>query len=364
MKQSRSVGLDILRVFAAILVIICHSGYFSVGISYSFLSFAGVLAVEIFFALSGFLVGKGLIQAVTSQSPGRELKKFYVNRLVRTLPVYYLALLLTALTSGGAVPLSYFVFCQNFSVADLGFLPVSWSLAVEAWFYFLIPPVFFLLVRGFSARVTQERAVFAAIGVLCLIPFALRVIWVLAAQPTWDYGVRKQIPLRLDAIMLGVLLAAGKRYRPEGYRRLAARKACLVVSIVGILVLYTAYWAYLSDDAKFDASPVSKILMFALLPLLCCMLVMYLEEAPRLTKLQGTPLARGICGLSTVSYGVYLLQLWVFTALSPYFTGTRFSVSWLGFLGAIALTVAAAAVVYELVEKPAMKLRDRIVARL
>ena len=150
MDTKRNIGLDILRVAAAMLVIICHSGFFSVGISFRFLSFGGVLAVEIFFALSGLLVGKSLIQAVVGPEPGKALKKFYVNRLLRTLPLYYIMLLVTAVVSGKGIPLSCFVFLQNFSESDLSFLPVSWSLSVEAWFYFLIPPLFWLLYRLLS----------------------------------------------------------------------------------------------------------------------------------------------------------------------------------------------------------------------
>ena len=125
MSGKRNVGLDILRVTAAMLVIICHSGFFSVGISFQFLSFAGVLAVEIFFVLSGLLVGKSLIQAVVSPEPGNALEKFYVNRVFRTLPLYYIALIVTALASGRRIPLSCFVFLQNFRESDLSFLPVS-----------------------------------------------------------------------------------------------------------------------------------------------------------------------------------------------------------------------------------------------
>ena len=54
--------------------------------------------------------------------------------------------------SGKGIPLSCFVFLQNFSESDLSFLPVSWSLSVEAWFYFLIPPLFWLLYRLLSGK--------------------------------------------------------------------------------------------------------------------------------------------------------------------------------------------------------------------
>ncbi len=49
MQNQRKPGLDLIRIFSALLVIICHSGvYFSIGFSVNFVSFAGVIAVEFF----------------------------------------------------------------------------------------------------------------------------------------------------------------------------------------------------------------------------------------------------------------------------------------------------------------------------
>lgn len=189
MKNQRNIGLDIARCAAMAMVWICHSGYFSVGISYPFLSFAGVLCVDIFFVLSGLLVGKSLILAVTDRSPGPALKRFYINRMVRTIPIYYLMLLVTTAVYGEPVSLSYFVFLHNYQADLTGFLPQAWSLSVEAWFYFLVPPIFWILVRLFSRKQSGQAAVFQAIGLLYLIPLALRVFTVFLINPEWDAGI-------------------------------------------------------------------------------------------------------------------------------------------------------------------------------
>lgn len=359
MDTKRNIGLDILRVAAAMLVLICHSGFFSVGISFRFLSFGGVLAVEIFFALSGLLVGKSLIQAVVGPEPGKALKKFYVNRLLRMLPLYYIMLLVTAVVSGKGIPLSCFVFLQNFSESDLSFLPVSWSLSVEAWFYFLIPPLFWLLYRLLSGKLGEKRAVYLTIGILCAIPFTLRLCSALVLAPEWDYGIRKQIPLRLDAIMMGVFLAALKRYSGERYGRIAPKGGCLLLSAAGIGGLYLFYCAWLVKESNFDSSPFWKVAFFTLLPLFCCLLVMYMENATWNGKLRTVKAAKLICALSTLSYGVYLIQVCVFSVVSEYFVDARFAVSWLGFLASIALTVVLALAGYRLVEVPSARLRDK-----
>ena len=57
------------------------------------------------------------------------------------------------------------------------------------------------------------------------------------------------------------------------------------------------------------------------------------------------------------------MQLVVFQLVSGYFVGARFSVSWLGFLGAIALTNVLSAVTFFLIEKPMQKLGGRLLGQ-
>lgn len=354
MRNQRKPGLDLLRIFSALLVIICHSGvYFSIGFSVNFVSFAGVIAVEFFFVLSGFLVGKSLIQTVASDNLGKSLKDFYVNRIFRILPLYYFALILTALVTHKAIPLSCFVFLQNFRGEDLAFLSPSWSLSVEAWFYFLVPPLFCLLVRVLRGKMPEEAAVWTAVGTLCFVSFALRAGSAVYLVPQWDEGIRKQIPLRLDSIGIGVALAAMKRYHPESYRGYFSRPVCAVLSVAGIWLTYRFFCGYLAVDDQFDGSAFCKTFMFSLWPVLCCLLVGFLDSTTALDFLNDFSLIRW---LSDLSYGVYLMQLVVFQLVSVYFVGARFSVSWLGFLGAIALTNVLSAVTYGLIEKPMQKL--------
>lgn len=339
-----------------------HSGYFDIGLPYPPLDFLGVLCVEIFFVLSGLLVGKSLILAVTDAHPGKMLRKFYVNRLVRTLPVYYLLLLLTAVVYHTPVPISCFFFLHNYFGDAVYFLPQAWSLSVEAWFYFLVPPVLLVLVRVFSRRFSQEKAVFYAIALLYLIPLVLRILTVLLKSPEWDLGIRKQPHLRLDAVMLGVFFAAGKRYAGERYLRLARNPLTLVVSLGGIAGLAVYYCRSLLNGLL-DVSCFWKVSLFTLLPLLCCLLAVYLENAPALQAIADTLPARFVCRVGTWGYGIYLSHMLIFQQVSRYFVGASFSESWLGFLLAISLAIAAGAALYWAVELPMNQLRDRILRK-
>ena len=359
MKNGRRPGLDIIRIAAALLVILCHSGdFFSLGLTINFISFAGVLAVELFFVMSGLLVGRSLVRAVTDTEPRSAFKRFYINRLFRVLPMYYLALALTAFVSGKSVPLSCLVFLQNFRWQDLSLLPQSWTLTIEAWFYFLVPPLFLLVVKALSSRISEKASVGAAVFLLCLLPFVLRVLAANAVPSLqWDDGIRKQIPLRLDSIGMGVALAALKEYYPEKYHKNAKNPIFLLLSVAGMWAMYRFYCDYLSVEDHFDSSALCKIFVFSVLPILSCMLVAFMENTTALNFLHGFQPVRW---LSDLSYGVYLLHVLVFSLVSRFFVDARFSVSWLGFMGSVVLTILFAAVTYVLIELPMTKLRDRL----
>ena len=156
---------------------------------------------------------------------------------------------------------------------------------------------------------------------------------------------------------MGVALAALKRYHPESYRGFFSRPVCAVLSVLGIWLTYRFFCGYLAVDDQFDASALCKVLMFSLWPALCCVLVGFLDSTTRLDFLNRF---RPIRWLSDLSYGVYLTQLVVFQLVSVFFVGARFSVSWLGFLGAIVLTNILSAVTFFLIEKPMQKLGSRI----
>lgn len=92
----RIIGLDITRSVAILLVMFCHSScFYTINnncMEYIF-TFAGVWGVELFFALSGFLIGGIIIKNIVNVSYEdvlKEIKIFWIRRWFRTLPLYYL----------------------------------------------------------------------------------------------------------------------------------------------------------------------------------------------------------------------------------------------------------------------------------
>ena len=141
-----------MRALAILSVLFAHTVFllpFSSKTQISFLSFFGFIGVEIFFVLSGYLIGKILI-GLYSNHPVNTKTTFYfwIRRWFRTLPNYYLALIVSAavfyisnkaFVFSGPFYLQYFVFSQNLYSAHPDFFILAWSLSVEEWFYLLLP---------------------------------------------------------------------------------------------------------------------------------------------------------------------------------------------------------------------------------
>ena len=93
---ARNLGLDILRSVAIGLVLVAHAlSFFTRWTAFDLNALyyvLGFLGVELFFALSGFLIGRILIETVLSERTWPSLRRFYVRRWLRTLPPYYLVL--------------------------------------------------------------------------------------------------------------------------------------------------------------------------------------------------------------------------------------------------------------------------------
>lgn len=159
--------------------------------------------VDLFFVLSGFLIGGLLIDHRESPRLGRV---FYARRSLRILPLYYvtLAVLVFRLHVGdyALVPLwMYASFTANLGMAqisawDTSFLSVIWSLAIEEQFYLFAP----WLVRG----IAPARLPWALLGLVGL-SWACRVT-VRAFDPT-GFGSHLLTPCRMDGFGFGMLVA-------------------------------------------------------------------------------------------------------------------------------------------------------------
>jgi peptidoglycan/LPS O-acetylase OafA/YrhL len=210
-REGRVAGLDLLRAVAILAVLLMHvvnreatgHGWPLPAWSRSF----GYFGVELFFILSGFLIGRILI-GIADRNPGRrDWATFLVRRWMRTLPLYFLWLVLLLAVSPPpgdflAMATLYLTFTQNlFWPVPGDWFSVSWSLAVEEWFYLL----FSILLLGLAAARVRGAILWSCLLFLTL-PLAARIFLIAPGAP-FDIGMRQIALARLDAIAWGVLMA-------------------------------------------------------------------------------------------------------------------------------------------------------------
>ena len=204
--RRRNQWIDVLRGLAIISVMIWH------GYTPSLMSWypwsanilrLGWAGVDLFFVVSGFLIGGILIANRTSPN---YFKAFYGRRFFRIAPLYCLAVVFAA-WSGSKEPLwALLTFTQNILWASEGrfgdaWVGVTWSLAVEEQFY-VIAPLLILLV--------PPRALPWVLVPLVVTAPALR--FALASLNGWPFpslyhGAYLMLPTRMDGLFLGVLAA-------------------------------------------------------------------------------------------------------------------------------------------------------------
>lgn len=242
--MQRSNVFDAIRGVAILLVVAFHWMEFPVG-------WAGV---DLFFTLSGFLIGGVLIDNRASPT---YFRTFYGRRVFRILPLYAVFLLVASLSVGIGLPVwHYLVFAQNLDWATTGLIgagmpSITWSLAVEEQFYCILP----LMVRFASGPALLRTCVF----LICAAPFARfgLNLWIGPAAP---YVL---LPGRMDSLFAGVLAACLVRRVPGA--ALADKARTLVLLSVGSLA------AFLMLGAVSGFSPTSLAMyMFGYSALAIC----------------------------------------------------------------------------------------------
>ncbi len=248
-KRASSSGrvpeLDGLRGLAILLVLLCHfvgnSDHTSLPLwldRFCWVLRSGWMGVDLFFGLSGFLIGGILLD---SRSSGNYFRRFYTRRVHRILPIYFLLMLLFAFVVGilqfspqGRATVSprellvlpkCIFFLQNFfgSFTDFQWrwFVVTWSLAVEEQFYLVAP----LFMRFLSVpRLTGLLVSFVvASPILRLVGFRYLHGGLLNGALAW----------RADTLAFGLLAAIA--WRTPAFREALARNQRVLRWVAAVL---------------------------------------------------------------------------------------------------------------------------------
>jgi peptidoglycan/LPS O-acetylase OafA/YrhL len=306
--HNRIASLDGLRGLASLLVLAWH---FNLTIHHYLPVWVGM---DIFFALSGYWITQRLL--TTRGEPGY-LSRFYFNRLVRIVPLYYAFLIIFFLfihfISARNRPLfeyylvhwkSFFLFTENWTFIRYGWpkdfsLVPTWSVAVETQFYVLWPAVILL------SRSARFRLI--AFPILIALIWSARIL-VYYYYPPWAGMIYYNSLFKLDNFIIGSLVCQWQLSGIKPDRRLLGW-------ITAALVTISTAVSVITHNAAFE-NPFFPLAGYTLQNLLAgCMLIYALESRTRASFFQHNFLQ--YCG--RISYCLYLIHMPILIALTPRF---------------------------------------------
>ena len=357
--RERQPGLDLLRALAIIVVVIYHAALFGFKLPGRVDRF-GWIGVDLFFVLSGYLIGGQLLAPLARGRP-IDLRRFFARRAFRIIPAYFVILAVYAFLPSWREypemsPLWKFVFSvQNIDLHGGTAFSHAWSLAVEDQFYLLLPLILILVSRwprprfiipcvivlgGIALRAFLARQNLAETGV----SFRGFQTWIY--YPTWT---------RLDPLVFGVILAAIEKFRPQWWRRMMNLAPWLLLPGLALIVyaLYLGEGDYLTVAASIWQFPMIALGMAALL--VCAV-------SPRLilrrVKIPGAAF------IASIAYSAYLVQKLVIHFVAQFCS--RYNITFTSaaaLLGVELCVYAGAAMLFFAVERPFLQLRHRIAPR-
>jgi peptidoglycan/LPS O-acetylase OafA/YrhL len=364
--MTRLAGLDTLRAAAIAWVILFHSYLIGgLGDGYGLFQWSGWMGVDLFFVLSGYLIGTQVFKAL-QRTGTLDFPAFYKRRLVRILPAFFVVLALYELwpawpETKGMQPLWQFLtftFNLQYDNDDNYAFSHVWSLCVEEHFYVVFPLLASVLTRKPAA---WKFAVVAAVVVLGGI--VLRAwLWTHFVGPAGssvggpedDRGLRFLRYLyyptwaRLDGLVAGVALAACGVYRPLWFAWVHARVNLLLV--LGAALLAAAI--VLFDAARADFWPC--VIGYPLVALAMMAFVAAGTGATWFARLQ----IPGAGWLAAASYSLYLSHKGMFMLVQAALVEHPVDDRLLRFALYVVATLAGGAVLHYAVERPFLRWRD------
>lgn len=365
---------DGVRGLAILMVVVHHYGNIQLGMG----GVPGVIrsavpllwtGVDLFFVLSGFLLGGILMK---NRESGNYFKTFYLRRVCRILPLYFLWMALFFIVPFLLSPKNppgwyqtifeqniphfpnwvYLLFLQNIFMAKTGYavahwLGPSWSLAIEEQFYLVIPFIIWL---------APPRRLFAVLLTLIALVPAFRIYLFLFHSGIFSYVL---LPCRADSLLLGVLCAyflrnESLRARLERNRNwLRAAFVILAAGMVGLTIFSNVRGNATLYTFEMATVGFTWIALFYA----CLILLVGTSKAGVLARVTRLPLLRHF---GILAYGMFLMNLPVITLVQGLMPGKTMANigNWLDVLAALLaflLTWILAGVSWKFFEQPIVR---------
>ncbi|MEP7015409.1 MAG: acyltransferase [Verrucomicrobiota bacterium] len=356
-NRERQPGLDLLRALAIIVVVIYHAGIFGFTLPGRVHRF-GWIGVDLFFVLSGYLIG-GQLLAPLARGQRIHFGRFFARRALRILPAYFVILaiyfFLPWLREFPEISpwWKFIISVQNIALHGGTAFSHAWSLAIEDQFYLLLPLILLLVnSRPRLGRIIPFLVVLGGLvlrGVLAWqhpgdqggVSFQGFQLWIY--YPTWT---------RLDPLVFGVVLAAIEKFRPGWWQRLTNCGIWLwLPALVAIVYgLYLGEGEILTVTACIWQFPLIALGMAALL--ICAV-------SPRL------PFRRieipGAAFLASIAYSVYLSHKLVIHAVIQFCSDHNIPLTSIWALILVEICIYMAGFLLFLsIERPFLQLRHRL----
>lgn len=355
--SKRVFGLDFLRAFAIFCVLHGHAGAFLDDTSLEVLTKIPIPhGVDIFFIMSGFLIGNSFISYVEkndNRMGGTKIFNFYARTALRILPNYFFILLANYFLvrlhviqgNTEAFPVWRFVtFTQNLITPFWEFYWESWSLPVQWWFYIFFPlfMMFFCLVSK-PKRFIPWLCVFF---VLFSIIYRFSVAEMVNGAFMWDVWIRKTVASRIDNIYIGVLAVWTMHYFRNQWDRHAVK--CLVIGIV--LFFVSRLIPHKIGSFYYD---------IVYLTLSAVAIALWLPFITRY-KIYKTAVGGFVSRISILSYSMFLTNLLAVEIMTCQFHDFIKNHGIIAYFVFWPIVFAASYLLHILVEKPFMQIRKHL----
>jgi peptidoglycan/LPS O-acetylase OafA/YrhL len=355
LNNSKLFGLDHLRTFAITFVILFHYRIFKhpewMDQAFAF----GWTGVDLFFVLSGYLISAQLFSKIERIS----LREFYLKRVFRIIPAYLVVVALyfciPIFREREALPplWKFLTFTQNLGLdlSNNGTFSHAWSLCIEEQFYLILPLILYfkpgrkaawlllaLFLGGFLVRYLSWQQL--------VVPFqGTDDAWV-----HWHRAIYYPTYTRLDGLLAGVTIAAVFRFMPAVRERIT--KHGNLVFVIGLVLLAGAYFLC-RDQETFYAT----IYGFPLVAIAYGTIVMAaISPSCFLYHINSRISSR----IAILSYSIYLSHKGIIHLVQLFLGKWIDEKGLLMFFICIVAAVSGALVMRYVVEKPFLRIRDRL----
>lgn len=299
----------------------------------------GQTGVDVFFVLSGFLVG-GLLLKEYKITGKLETKRFLLRRGLKIWPAYYFFILVQII--GRKHPLNTFVVpnmlhLQNYMGSSISH---TWTLSLEEHFYLLLALSMALMA---GAQWSSRKILKAFLCTIALV-IVVRCFTVFMGWPgAWSYTHD-----RLDSLLFGVVIATLFHFYPERFEDIASHKWALAATA---LFAVAFHWLVVSEAVRDSIGFTILYLGYGAL-----LLLVFRHSGP----VRESALYRAIAAIGVYSYGIYLWHNSIRAPLVQLAERYPDAIRWqLLMVSEYAAAILLGVATTMLVEWPFLRIRDR-----